>query len=360
MGGNRDRHPIQSTVTLLHHEIERDLGALVAPLDAHSPAPMTLAAAWAMLRAVVIAPGLVGRTTKEAAATALSLANSSWYCAELHLAALESRNESRARTSADTDLAALADHRVRQITEWARTKGMRAGIGQGRPFGDHHIPELVGTLVVCHYLNRMANVFLPTLSEETLTEVRPLLARVAAAADREPEPGAALDLLPDAALPPELAWAEGNQAIATAFARAAAAIEEAGARSVPESVRALVSARLANWHGESPDPGHDWLAALVTALPAADRPSARLALLTALAPHQVDEMVIELTGHDRRAHVELVSWASFAAARRVGGWLAEGGPVSDTPSQVLPFRRRNARNRALSTGDSPEATQLPS
>jgi AhpD family alkylhydroperoxidase len=376
MGGNRDRHPIRTSpagaapvspgdstdpVVLLHGEIERDLGALVAPLDAHSPAPMTLAAAWAMFRAAVIEPGLVDRTTKEAAATALSLANSSWYCAELHLAALESRNESRARASADSDLAALADHRVRQVTEWARTTGMRSGIGPRRPFGDHHVPELVGTMVVCHYLNRMANVFLPTMSEQTLTGARPLLDRVAAAADRTPAPGTALDLLSDAALPPDLAWAEGSGHIAVAFARAAAAIEEAGARSVPESVRAVVSARIATWQGETPDPGHDWLAALVTALPTEDRPAARLALLTALAPHEVDEAVIELSGQDRRTNVELMSWASFAAARRVGTWLAEGAPVSEAPSKVLPFRRRGARtNLPPSTEDDTEVTQLPS
>src|SRR5947209_19655795 len=106
MGGNRDRHSLRTVsagvapvhaeqpapptdqVPVPHGEIERDLGAFVAPLAAHSPAPRALAAAWAMWRAVVLDPGLVDRTTKEAAATAVSLANSSWYCAELHLAAL--------------------------------------------------------------------------------------------------------------------------------------------------------------------------------------------------------------------------------------------------------------------------------
>jgi hypothetical protein len=354
MGGNRD------PLSLLRDEIERDLGALVAPLEAHAAAPTALAAAWSMLRAAVLAPGLVDRTTKEAAATALSLANSSWYCAELHLAALESRNERRAKAAEDTDLAALADHRVRQVTEWARTAAMRAGIGPVRPFGDHHVPELVGTTVVCHYLNRMVNVFLPTVPEETLADVRPLLDKVAAAADRVPGPGVALDMLSTAELPADLAWAEGREETAVAFARAAAAIEEAASHSVPESVREVVSAKLATWQGEAPDPGHDWLAALVSGVPAADRPAARLALLTALAPHQVDETVVHLAALDPKAYVELTSWASFAAARRVGAWLSEGAPVSDTPSRVIPFRRRSARTGQPSpTEDTTAATQLP-
>jgi Carboxymuconolactone decarboxylase family len=349
MGGN---------LSLLRDEIERDLGAFVAPLEAHAAAPIALAAAWSMLRAAVLEPGLVDRTTKEAAATALSLANSSWYCAELHLAALESRNERRAKASADTDLAALADHRVRQVTEWARTAAMRAGIGPVRPFGDHHVPELVGTTVVCHYLNRMANVYLPTVPEETLADVRPLLDKVAAAAERVPGP--ALDLLPEATLPADLAWAEGREGVAVAFARAAAAIGEAAGHAVPESVREVVSAKLATWQGETPDPGHDWLAALVAGVPTEDRPAARLALLTALAPHQVDETVLHMAGLDPKTYVELTSWASFAAARRVGTWLSEGAPVSDTPSRVIPFRRRSARTgQSTSTEDATAATQLP-
>jgi AhpD family alkylhydroperoxidase len=353
MGGNPS--------TLLRQEIERDLGALVAPLEAHAPAPTSLAAAWTMLRAAVLAPGLVDRTTKEAVATAVSLANSSWYCTELHLAALESRNERRAAAAADTDLAALADHRVRQITEWARTAGMRAGIGPQQPFGDHHIPELVGTVVVSHYLNRMANVFLPPLSGDALIGVRPLLDQVAAAADRTPAPGVALDLLPAAALPDDLAWTAGQPDVAIAFARAAAAIDEAGVRSVPESVRAVVSASLVDWQGETPDPGHDWLAELVAGLPARDHPAGRLALLTVFAPHQVDRPVIDMAGLDEQTLVELTAWASCTAARRVGAWLASGTPASDTPSRVLPFRRRGAGRtaRPMSTGDTATATQSP-
>jgi AhpD family alkylhydroperoxidase len=380
MGGKLDRHSLRTVpagaaparteqppaprtdpVAVPHGEIERDLGAFVAPLAAHSPAPRALAAAWVMWRATVLDPGLVDRTTKEATATAVALANSAWYCAEVHLAALESRNERRASDATDTDLAALADHRVRQITEWARTTGMRAGVGPQRPFGDHHVPELVGTVVFCHYLNRMATVFLPspTFSGDApasaLADARPALDLIAAHANRTPGAAAVLDLLPEASLPEDLAWAVGQPDIAVAFARAAAAIDDAGARSVPESVRAVVSARLAGWRGEAPDPGQEWLTELVAELPAEDRPAARLALLTAFAPHQVDQPVLDMfgrTGRDERALVELTAWASFAAARRVGGWLSDGVLDNDTPSTVLPFRRRDTGRRPVAaTGD---------
>jgi hypothetical protein len=97
------------------------------------------------------------------------------------------------------------------------------------------------------------------------------------------------------------------------------------------------------WHGEVPDDGQEWLADLVFALPAVDRPSARLALLTAIAPHEVDEVAVDTFlrgGADQRALVELTAWASFTAARRVGAWLSAGVRSAERGSRVLPFRRR--------------------
>ena len=54
------------------------------------------------------------------------------------------------------------------------------------------------------------------------------------------------------------------------------------------------------------------------------QPAGRLALLTALASQQVDEMVIQ---DFRKQHPEdesliaAAAWAAFAAARKVGSWL---------------------------------------
>jgi hypothetical protein len=58
----------------------------------------------------------------------------------------------------------------------------------------------------------------------------------------------------------------------------------------------------------------------VAGLPAEDRPVARLALLTALASHQVTGPDIEELRHlrpDDRSLIEIAAWASLAAARRV-------------------------------------------
>jgi hypothetical protein len=53
-----------------------------------------------------------------------------------------------------------------------------------------------------------------------------------------------------------------------------------------------------------------------------------LVLLTALAPHQVDETVIRSFADPKNEQEKIlgaISWASFAAARRIGSWLAPSG-----------------------------------
>ncbi len=60
-------------------------------------------------------------------------------------------------------------------------------------------------------------------------------------------------------------------------------------------------------------------------LPDDERPAGRLALAAAFASYQVDEDMVDAVrrgGADEDALVELTSWASMTAARRVGTWLA--------------------------------------
>lgn len=293
-------------------ETPPNLDAFGPLLATHAPAPGPFAAGWALVRAVFAEPGLVDRTTKEAVATAVSTANSCWYCAGLHLDALEARNAWRA-AGTDNEFLAAADRRVRRITEWARTEGICAGTGPPRPFDDRHAPELIGTVVLCHYLNRMATVCPPASGGS---------ATVPVSVPAGP--------------------ADAPRGIAESFAAAATVIDAAGRRAVPEAVRTVVSARISGWYGEKPDARHDWPASVTAALPAGDRPVARLALLIALAPEQLDRAALDAARSV--ALVELASWASFAAAQQVGAWLS-AQPAAPRPAGTVSAAPRRTRFR---------------
>lgn len=324
----------QGTVSCVYEQVEREFGILAPSIALHSPSPSVLAASWIMLRETVLVAHKVDRAAKEAVATTVSLGNSCPWCVAVHntmLSGLVPGVKLSTRRAAP-----IADQRLRTVTAWARDCGTRDGARRHEPACPAaEAPELIGTATLFHYYNRMVNVFLtevplpPGAPKLALRPVMRILGRLMhPAASRSPQPGASLDLLPAAPLPGDMAWASGDPMTADAFGRGCAAIDAAGARSVPASVRDLVRAELDGWHGEQRGPSRAWSDGAVSSLPAADRPAGRLALLTALASYQVDRSVVRAFRAEQPADdalVELTAWASLAAARRVAAWIPVTG-----------------------------------
>lgn len=317
------RRRAPSTVVRVYEQMEDDFGVLAPPVGLHAPAPEVLAAVWMLLRETLIVPGAAARPDKEAVATAVSLGNACPYCATIHNSALSLMGVGEHAPGTERDVEALAD--------WVLLPPRPDG-PPVPPFPAERTAELVGVAVLLHYLNRMANVFLrevplpPGVPVFALSPVLRVLSGVMARASRVPHrPGASLDLLPPADLPEDLAWARDNASVAGAFARACAAIDEAGLRSVPPEVRALVLANLAGWRGGLRGISRRWVEELVAELPERHRPAGRLALLVAFASYQVDGGIVEQArqagGLDDRTLVELCSWAAMVAARRVSALL---------------------------------------
>jgi AhpD family alkylhydroperoxidase len=339
--------PVQPTaaeglVATVYQQVERDFGMLAPPVALHSPAPGPLAACWLMLRETLMVPGLVDRAAKEAVAAAVSLGNACPYCVAVHAAAVRTlfREPAAAEIAADR-IAAIPDPRLRGIAAWARMSGLRDHtLTHSAPFPAEQAPELVGVAVTFQYLNRMVNVFLgdsplpPTVPTAAGRALMNILGRVMVSASPA---GAAADLLPVAELPGDLSWTNRSPRIASVFARAAAAIDRVGVDAVPPQVRELVLGELAGWDGHPQGPSRSWAFAAASRLAGADRPAGRLALLTAFSAYQVTAPDIQDFRRGRpedEALVGLTSWASFAAARRIGTWLrlrAEHIPPAGRP-----------------------------
>ncbi|MEU0793643.1 carboxymuconolactone decarboxylase family protein [Amycolatopsis sp. NPDC005961] len=301
-------------VAEVYRQVERDFGMLAPPVALHSAAPEAMAAAWSVLRETLLAQGVADRAAKEAVATGVSVANSCPYCVDVHGMTL-------AAIPAAEDTAILEN--------WARASA--TGAADAPPFPPEQAPELVGVAVAFQYYNRMVNVFLQEspFPSHVPESAKPQARRVLGGVLRPPSgpgprAGDSLELLPDAPLPADLGWARPSAVVAGAFARAYAATEAAGARSVPAAVRALLHDRLSTWDGQAPGLSRAWLEEAVAGLAEADRPAGRLALAIALASYQVDEGLVEAfrtTAPGDDALIELAAWASMAAARRVSTWL---------------------------------------
>ena len=324
-------------VARVYREVERDFGVLAPPVILHAPAPDVMAACWLTLRETLLVPGSAPRASKEAVCTTISESNSCPFCITMHSSMLGNLVGYRDGVIGDPEASAAAD--------WTNANaGPDTGAGHPVPFGVEQTPEMVGTAVVMQYLNRMVNVFLgevplpPRTPESALVVVRRVLVWLIKTAERRgPQPGASLDLLPDAPLPADLEWAAGHPAIAGAFARAAAAVDEAGRRSVPAEVRDLVADRLSRWDGKPAGLSRSWVEDAIAGLPEDARPAGRLALLTAFASYQIDQQVIDefrATQPADRALTDLTAWASFTTARRIGSWMRTPGETTWTDARA--------------------------
>lgn len=316
----------------VYRQLRREF-QLAPPLTLQSPSSELLAGAWSVLREVEIVQGALTRPEKEAIAGAVSQRNLCPYCVDAHTGLLEAATRSgdgRAVRGANPD--AIEDVRMRGLVTWAlATRNPDDPVIWKPPFSSEQAPEAIGTALFYHYTNRMVQVFLGDALLPVPSAFRSVVRTVYSATfarrmvERSGEPGESLALLPEADLPSDLAWAESRPTIGSAWARFASAAEAAGVRSLPDSVRAAVTARLEQWHGEDLDLSGAWLDHALEEVREADHSFARLAFLSAFAPYRVDEAVVDAFRQEDpsdRGLVEAVAWSSWTAARRIGRWLS--------------------------------------
>jgi AhpD family alkylhydroperoxidase len=314
-------------------QIERDFGAFVPPFALHASVPSVLAASWTMLREALVTEH-VDRRRKEAVASAVSRANACTYCVDAHTAALHALGDAGAASALATPDGRIGgDDPLAALVTWAEaTRTADDPRLRTPPFAAAEAPESIAIACCFHYVNRMVTVFLvpsplPFGSPRLKSLARRMLAPILGGhLRRDLAPAESLAFLPDAPLPADLAWAGRHATLAAAFARAAAAIDAAGAGVLTAAVRTRVENAVAAWRGADMPLGKQWLVDATASLDEPDRPAARLALLTALAPFQVDDDTVADFRRGTPADAALVAataWASFTAARRIARWVTE-------------------------------------
>ncbi len=302
-------------------QMERDF-VVGPPVTVHLSNPQLMTGVWSAAREC-LAAGRGRRSLGEVVAAAVSRLNTCPYCLDIHSSMLHSHG-----FPDETEAAPIRD--------WgAATLRPGSEILAIPPFAAHELPLMAGTALCFHYLNRMANVFLegsPLLvsgdgwMKDVVTRVsgRVLRGRLA---NQIIVPGDFLNAAPDVPLPAEFAWAAPDPHIAGGFLRLIAAAGEAGIESVDARVRETIEEHVGRWRGETPELGRAWLEEAVARLGPDLRPAARLALMTARASWQVDEgLVSDFRSHQPldRDLINLTSWASCVAMRRIASWISGG------------------------------------
>jgi AhpD family alkylhydroperoxidase len=321
----------EGLVAGVYAQIEKDFGRVVEPFLVHSPLPKLLAGVWMVCRETELV-GVVPRVTKELVAATVSQLNHCSYCVDAHTIMLNAAGQGKiANAIGKARYEEITDEKMFATVQWAlATTSPRSELLRWLPFSKQEAPEIIGTAVFYHYMNRMANVLLgetplPISQGWLKGPMKSIASQTFANAINRPKTiGDSLGFLPKADLPNDLRWAKTSSNVAQAYACFAETAKEAGEQALPTEVRAYVEEELRGWDGKASELSLAWSEDAIIRFDAPTQSAARLAVLTALAPDRIEtEAVIAFRKHFPQDEKLLgtLAWASFAAARRIGTWL---------------------------------------
>lgn len=316
------RRSADGDVARAYELLRSSVGFVPPPLALHSPHGALFLASSVVFAEIVLA-GSTPRRLREIVASAVSAGNRCPYCVDAHTMVLHALADHDSARALDGGGRGASDPLARRLM--AAVKLPAPDNIDRSDLND----ELINVAICFHYVNRMVNVFLG----ESPLPVAPPAGALRRAARRSGGPlmsgmahseltsGQSLAILGDAARPAAKRANPGT----VALRHLERTCEGAVRKILPRAVRDLVDQHLGRWRGEHPAMDGKWLADAVADLAEADRPAARLALLSALASWRVDKGVIEEFRGAGRSDADIIavtSWASLRAARAAGKLLA--------------------------------------
>ena len=318
----------------IYNHMKRDFGMVAEPVALHSIIPGLLASNWSVLRETNIVEDKIKRNVKDAVATAVSKINKCPWCVDAHsimLIGLGSKNVAKAIENKHLDL--IRDTKTRSIVEWALANRLpNSKTVNNPPFTFDEAPEIIGTAVYYHYVNRMVTVLL----DETPLPIKTSLLKgfmkkiaglkFSTTLKRQKKPGESLKFIDSSDFDKDLFWASENKIISATFTVHKKIVEQLAEKYVPIEVQAIIIKTIEEWNGEDPGISRGWTERYLSDLHESFKSVARLSLLAAISPYQIDSKIISSYRQfnpEDEALLAALSWASFITAIRIGKWLSK-------------------------------------
>ena len=336
------RRTATGLVAQVYEMIEEDF-FINGSLTSRSKVPRLMAGIWTAGRESILVDDHLDRTTKEAMNAALSQVNDCPYCGDMLISLVHAggKHEAASYIFAENE-AHISNSTLGKRLSWVKsvaTPGTK--MDTPVPFTAEQLPEAIAALMAMSDINRFSHVVMdgsPVSAPLGLQSVKAAALRLFGGELRATHvkaltPGRALRLLPPAPLPKDMQWATPNPRIADALARWAAVVELEASCAVSTEVREFVVHNLQHWDGALMPLSRSWVDSEVAALTGQDRAIARLALVLAKAPYQLDETLVEEVLREDRSEerfIRVLAWASFSGARRFAERIAEAAACSFT------------------------------
>lgn len=299
-------------------------------ITSHAACPILMAGMWASGREIALTNQHLPAWLKKAMGAALSEVNKCPYCEDFLLSLTHGAKQNNVANSLRrNELDAIDDALTLKRFQWTKASITRnAEELQDPPFSPTEMPEALGTLIVFNYTNKISDFTLdgspvPSSFRPGALKLFGLELQESSALDLEH--GASLYMLPEAKLPEEFSWAEGNPLVADSLARWNRVVEEEIDHALSKEAQDMVRENLVAWQGGQAPLSRRWVEEEVRGLYGEERDKARLVLLVAKASYQLDDGLIEQVrqhGVSEANLVRLGAWGAFMGAKTVAHWCA--------------------------------------
>lgn len=297
----------------IYDEISYDY-VLGAPFTLHASNPKIMAGMWSLVRESLIVNGKVNRITKEAIAGGVSISNQCPYCHEAHIKMSGGKIGKEHAT----------------LFEWSKSHYTGNSLIQNPPFTIIESPEIIGTALAFHYVNRMVSVFVteyPLPLPRFLHWLKPIISsffKMTAGVNITGVmaiPGISLERLAPIPVSKEFSWAESNPHIKNSFSGFDELINRIGKEVIPLRVKTTLSNYMAEWTGENQGFGNKWIDDVTKDLEHSEKIIAQFLLRIATEPYKITEAhinEIKKVGLGDSELIAIASWGSWQATKKIG------------------------------------------
>lgn len=315
-------------------------------ITSHASCPQLMAGLWSGGREAALVDDHLPAWLKKAMGAALSQENRCAYCEDMLLSLTHGAKEDAVADGIRMqDAERIVRPDIRAKLDWTRAALEASDPRLRAPlFSRNEMPEAVATVLTFSYTNKISDYTMDGSPVPNLARGAALKAfgiELTESAAMRLEPGASLDMLPEAELAADLNWARGNERVADSLARWASVIEQQISDVLAPSTQAHIHARLAEWRGGHPPLSRSWVEGDLEGLVGLQKDLARVAILVAKASYQIDNGLLEGLVKQDVSEADLVklgAFGAFSGARRVAAWTADAFVPLDTMApEASPF-----------------------
>ena len=322
-------------VKTIYAELKKEMGDVVEPISLHAPLPDLLKGIWGILRETVLVEQEMSRKNKECVGAAVSSSNECPYCVDAHtIMIIGLKDKIAAKAIVNKDLSLISDDELKKLIDWSfNTRFFNLQMIKEAPFDAMQAPEVIGTAVFFHYLNRMVTIFLgPTILPMNISFLKEPMKKMAAAMFSKvlatKKEAGTLDYVEKISTSGrDFSWASTNERVEKVFQYFDSVTDKCADEYIPKETRDFINEEMQKWDGANLKSTKE-LDELLTKIPEGNRPMAKILYLICLSPHRIQPSHFEdcqkCFGGSSEAILGSFAWASFQAAKRIGSQLAMG------------------------------------